>query len=339
MLCSVKTVSSWETGARFPSIDNLVDLSNFFDVSVHSLMLPLDNCPVDSIGFFPDENEMRRENPIYFVGSSSDNEIAALLTREEYLLQRIASGVFTNKNKYEYNAIMEAFHYQFNPFGDNESSNANKLEKFWRLKKEHIYCSSNKKISIYHGSDMKCVILNRILRGENLDQTLKAMDLFERSVFFTTLCYFSELRTWDCAKVLYESGARLIDCDFIENSDKIENGILEKEKERLFNITYGTFEEVYGFSGKDMSDFDRSFFGVPSYSEDPSFYETKQFCLIGDDCKDPNERKKLAAYYYLFDFITDSVESLTDLEQRLIAGSKDYDAYINELEERGLIAE
>lgn len=327
LLCSVKTVSSWETGARFPSIDNLVDLSNFFDVSVHSLMLPLDNCPVDSIGFFPDENEMRRENPIYFVESSSDNEIAALLTREEYLLQRIASGVFTNKNKYEYNAITEAFHYDFAPLPGNGVAEQSFLEPFWNTKKNHVY-----------RSEMKSIIFNRILRGENLDQILKAMDLFERSVFFTTLCYFSELRTWDCTKMLYESGARFIDCDFIGNSNKIEKGILEKEKERLFNITYGTFEEVYGFSGEYVPSFYRDLRGWPVYSENPAFYETKHFCLIGDDCKDPKERKKLAAYYYLFDFITDSVESLTDLEQRLIASTKDFYAYINELEERGLIA-
>ena len=53
LFCSVKTVSSWETGARFPSLDALVDLANYFDVTVHSLMLPQDNCEVDSLTNIP----------------------------------------------------------------------------------------------------------------------------------------------------------------------------------------------------------------------------------------------------------------------------------------------
>ena len=371
LLCSVKTVSSWETGARFPSIDNLVDLSNFFDVSVHSLMLPLDNCPEIFEDIRPDD-ELFPNCPDIDVRCSLDEDIAALLTRNEYLLQRLLAKVFTKENNCELLKNIVGLRLDHVESVQFDFKIENTSDAFWKFKKSWI-----------DWGNMRCIIFNRILHGDNLAQSLQAMDLFERSVFLTVLCYFSELRTWDCAKTLFENGARFIDCEFQKRFEEIQAGAEIKEQGYLFNIAYHTFEEVFG----DMEAVVERFLAtahnslkIPKYSEDPSFYEQlyesgvrwymtknnepneapwgwvyvdvtdvvkysespelykkKKIRVIGGDCKDPKERKVLGKYYYLFGFVADAIKTPKDLEQRMVSGSNDFERYINELIERGLI--
>ena len=376
LLCSVKTVSSWETGARFPSIDNLVDLSNFFDVSVHSLMLPLDNCPAAFVDIRPYDGNVWNYAMFldYNVRCDSDEIIAALLKRDEYLLQRMLADVFTNENECEHFQISFDLNYRLAPPKDPKCNFKfeNTADAFWTLKKE---CT--------HRENMRYIIFNRILHGENLDQTLQAMDLFERSVFLTMLCFFPELRAWDCAKVLYESGARFIDCHFNENLNEIKKGSAAKIQDYLFNIAYYTFEDAFSDSETCIENVlafyhdvkklpegskNRSFYETNSFytigerrkdkhnrdsegtywfyfdvteilkhSDNLSFHKGKKFRMMGEDCKDPSERKKLGEYYYLFDFIVNSVKSLEDFGNRMIAGNECFDIYMEELIKRGLI--
>ena len=243
-------------------------------------------------------------NPEDYIGDSSDERIATLFVRAEYLIQRMLCGVFTNKDKCEWEMVSFALMLPFDPKG-NEYEKGNSLEAFWQLKKDHLYISSTKQI-----------LLNRILRGEHLSHSLKAMDLFERSVFFTVLCYYPEFRNWDCAKMLYDTGARFIDCQFSQNAEKIRQFALQKEQKHLFNIVTSTIsseEECQRFWGADTYSDEEgkddwfSFLEVPRYKDDPDYYKDKTFRNIVYTKQDDPEHKTLAAYYSLFDFITDAI--------------------------------
>jgi transcriptional regulator with XRE-family HTH domain len=368
LLCSVKTVSSWETGARFPSIDNLVDLSNFFDVSVHSLMLPLDNCPVTPTDIRPNES-INPSLPSYDTRCDSDEDIASLLIRIEYLLQRQIANVATKENWCEFNETsfglrlrirMPAFNFKME----------NTTDAFWKIKR-----------AWFDYGELYYIIFNRILHGDNLNQTLEALDLFERSVFLTMLCYFPELRAWDCVKALYESGASFIDCGFVDRLDEIKKGAADKEKGYLFDVAYRTYEEVFRNPSEEVEELFKSYYDIkripryseaPSlydgdvkfvipyegelvedprswfyidvtellkYSETPSLYKDKKLRVMGENCKDPNERQRLAKYYYFFDFVVSSIESLEDFENRMITSNECFDIYMEELVKRGVIQE
>ena len=331
---SVKTISSWETGSRFPSLDALVDLANFFEVSVHSLTLPLDNCPVSPLPRH--SKELILLNPPYYIGDTSDEIITTLLIREEYLIQRMLCGVFTNQNKCEYDNISLALKHPFDPQG-NEHKSENSAASFWQFKKEHFYISPRKPI-----------LFNRILRGECLDNALCALDLFDRSVFFTMLCYFPEFRNWDCTKMLYENGARFIDCQFHERNTQIERAVEEKEKENLFNITIHTISseeecQLFWNGGSHMSEEQAndwfSFLEVPRYKDNPDYYNGKIFRKVdvSHTGTEEQEHKLLARYYSLFDFIADTVTSLDDFCKRRIEKHMYFDPYIKNLLDRGII--
>ena len=332
LLCSVKTVSSWETGTRFPSIDALVDLANLFDVSVHSLMLPLDNCSQESIK--PISNEYDYLNPPYFVGDTSEKMLVALFTREEYLIQRFLCGVFTNKDACEYERLAYALMYP-PEIQKSERQRKNTADEFWQFKKDHFY-----------NLGKKAILFNRILRGEQLHNALRAMDLFERSVFLTMLCYFPEFRDWDCAEMLYGTGARFIDCQFAQNAEKIKQFALQKEQKKLFNVCVSTIsseEELLCFWDLDpRANEERkkdwfSYLEVPRYKDNPDYYNkrtVRKTIIIG---KDNKEHKTLAAYYSLFDFITDTIKSLDDFSKRYVSSDLCFEAYLKTLLEKGII--
>ena len=102
---SPKTISSWETGTRFPSIDNLVDLANLFEVSVHSLMLPNDNCEVECLETIKLTGSVNYLSDKYSIATAKDEVFSYMLLREEYLFQRLLSGVITKANLYEYETV------------------------------------------------------------------------------------------------------------------------------------------------------------------------------------------------------------------------------------------
>ncbi len=333
LLCSVKTVSSWETGTRFPSLDALVDLANLFDISVHSLMLPFDNCSESPIKS-PNPNDYSVFDSAYSIGLTDDEITQTLFIREEYLIQRLLCDVFTNQNQCELEAL--AYALQRTPVRELPSLKNNTADAFWKFKKEHFYHSQTASI-----------LFNRILRGECFPNTLNAMDLFEKCVFLTMLCYFPEFRNWDCAKMLYETGARFIDCQFSSNAEKIKQFSLKKEQERLFNVHAATItseEELLCFWGLDphMSEERKNkwlgWLETPRYKDNPDYYDKKILRMVTDNCGDPEERKTLAKYYSVFDFIIDTVESLDDFAKRRVEADMCFEEYIELLLERGAVS-
>ena len=304
LYCSVKTISSWETGARFPSLDNLVDIANYFDVTVHSLMLPHDNCKMPCLEIFPCEagcsNHLYNR---YHIPKADDSVISTLFIREEYLLQRIFSGDFTKANKCEYEtALMYAFNARKSPkYFDIGKPYSNTSETYFDFLKHQ-----ENRYHLFH------ILLNKLWRGENLPLTISALNRFERDVLFTTCVYFEELRNEEYARLMYEIGARFIDCDFIKNKRAIETYQTNSKTEKVFNISYGVIRDEY--TGKEIK-------------------------LLGEQTSTSTEEgKKLLSYYCVLDFVRNNISTLENYKSRIVGLlGLDYTAYIQKIKESGLV--
>ena len=224
---STKTISSWETGARFPSIDNLVDLANLFDVSVHSLMLPNDNCKVDSLETIKLTGSGNYLDDKYSIEKVEDEVFSNMLVREEYFFQRMLSGVLTKANFYEYETVfngrLEAPSYE--KYNSNENTFNTDKNYFHLLK-------TQERNEVFH------ILLNRLYYNENFCLTLSALNRFEKDLLLTTCVYFMDLRTLSFAEYLYNIGARFINCDFIKNAASIKNGMKDHTQKKIFNISW-----------------------------------------------------------------------------------------------------
>ena len=272
MKCSSKTVSSWETGARFPSIDVLVELSNFFEVSVQSLMLPLDNCPCAEWPFYPDKfNGSAHKHILY---NLSDSEIAKALIRREYLTQRMMQNVFTPKNRDEMNLIrrlftMEVYKLESCPDCNETNTSTTSLDDHWQYIKGELYLREEYLIQVF----------KRLLQNSNLPQTLSSLDLVDKSILFTCFAYFPELRNSEATHKLYEQGAGFMCCNFYNDHDRIKERIDYASShchdgEKLINsfkiISEKDLDQYLNF-GSDKT-YEYKFLGFPKYDEDPSFY-------------------------------------------------------------------
>ena len=219
-----KAISSWETGARFPSQSALFTLADFFDVSVHSLMLPKDNCSVDYIGYHPNIQNGDHTGGIWH--ESKDSEIAAFFLRKEYLAQKYLSGalglatanelltleMLMNKGQYDLvdlekykddNTVSEKAYTEF------VLSNLDDIFKdsvvFWdddyttRIRRK-TYCTFNSFSDIFY----------KLYFDEPMEQTLAAMNIIEKSILFTTAFYHSDTRNKSMTKILFDFGGRWI---------------------------------------------------------------------------------------------------------------------------------
>lgn len=303
LYCSVKTISSWETGTRFPSLDNLVDMANYFDVTVHSLMLPYDNCKMPCLEIFPCEAGTSNHLDHYHIPTADDGVVSSLFIREEYLLQRIFSGDFTKANKCEYEtAIMYAFNARKSPkhfdVGDPYSNTSETYFDFLKYQENRSH--------LFH------VLLNKLWRGERLPLTISALNRFERDVLFTTCVYFEELRNEEYARLMYEYGARFINCDFIKNKIAIETYQTNNKSEKVFNISYEVFRD-----------------------EDT---EEELELLCEQTSTNTEEGRKLLAYYCVLDFVRNNISTLENYRSRIVESlGLDYTAYISKIKESGLI--
>lgn len=338
---SPKTISSWETGTRFPSIDNLVDLANLFEVSVHSLMLPNDNCEVACLENIKCKTSGNSLYEKYSLDEITDNTLANLLVREEYLIQRFISGAFTRENEFEFSEVMRE------AFGDlllYESNNSdskpicNTAEAYFDLIK-----SFKKRYKFFH------VLLNRLWHGENFDCTLSSLNRFEKDIMLTTCLYFEELRNTNYALHLYNHGARFINCDFNANYNKIQTGCKDSPDKKIFNkfvLSVNSDSDLYKIYGlEDASEEIRAsmlnFLNMPRFSDNPSYYEGRDIKFLGmceDETRDMKLREKLSAFYYLLDFIRDSATSFgTYISNVIEQNNMEYNAYVCSLMEGGLI--
>lgn len=272
MKCSVKTVSSWETGTRFPSIDVLVDLANFFDVSLQSLMLPLDNCPYVEWPFYPDKfNGSTNKHILY---NLTDSEIAKALTRREYLTQRIMQNAFTSKNKDELNLIRKLFTmdvYKLDSFTDfyNSSISSASLDDHWK----YIQCE------LHLREEYLIQIFKRLMQTSNLPLTLNSLDLIDKSILFTCFAYFPELRECESLLKLCEQGAGFICCNFYNEHARIKakldyENAHSHDGEKLINSIKISNEEDLDQYLHIYSDKTEAYkvLGIPKYDEDPTFY-------------------------------------------------------------------
>lgn len=323
---SPKTISSWETGTRFPSIDNLVDLANLFEVSVHSLMLPNDNCEVECLETIKLTGSGNYLSDKYSIATAKDEVFSYMLLREEYLFQRLLSGVITKANLYEYETVfvesLEA------PITD--VSICNTAENYFYLLK------NEKRNKLFH------ILFNRLWHNENLYLTLTALNRFEKDLLFTTCIYFGDLRTQTCAEILYNIGARFINCNFVKNKEIIEIGMCDTPEKEIFNHGYYTInseDDIANWLDMPKEDIDFEWLEIPRYSEDPSYYNGHVNGKINNDEKDPNTRKKLSAYYFMLDFIRETITSHENYISNVIEhDNMSYDVYINSLLEGGLLS-
>ena len=338
---STKAISSWETGARFPSIDNLVDLANLFEVSVHSLMLPNDNCEVACLENIKCKTSGNSLYEKYSLDEITDNTLANLLVREEYLIQRFISGAFTRENEFEFSeAMREAFGDLLLYESNNSDSKpiCNTAETYFDLIK-----SFKKRYKFFH------VLLNRLWHGENFNSTLSSLNRFEKDVMLTTCLYFEELRNTNYAIHLYNNGARFINCDFKANYSKIQEGVKDSPDKKIFNkfvLSVNSDSDLYKIYGlEDASEEIRAsmlnFLNMPRFSDNPSYYEGRDIKFLGmceDETRDMKLREKLSAFYYLLDFIRDSATSFgTYISNVIEQNNMEYNAYVCSLMEGGLI--
>ena len=338
---STKAISSWETGVRFPSIDNLVDLANLFEVSVHSLMLPNDNCEVACLENIKCKTSGNSLYEKYSLDEITDNTLANLLVREEYLIQRFISGAFTRENEFEFSeAMREAFGDLLLYESNNSDSKpiCNTAEAYFDLIK-----SFKKRYKFFH------VLLNRLWHGENFNSTLSSLNRFEKDVMLTTCLYFEELRNTNYALHLYNHGARFINCDFNANYNKIQTGCKDSPDKKIFNkfvLSVNSDSDLYKIYGlEDASEEIRAsmlnFLNMPRFSDNPSYYEGRDIKFLGmceDETRDMKLREKLSAFYYLLDFIRDSATSFgTYISNVIEQNNMEYNAYVCSLMEGGLI--
>lgn len=271
LYCSPKTVSSWETGVRMPSLDMLVYLSELFDVSVHSLMLPLDNCPCETAGY--DINDGYLSSKGYMINISDDSTIEKIFLRKEYLLQKIMYGELSEKENDEFLTIINSFTYwisekDFKDLFDLTSKDYASYEfLFYKLLIEHeaasrilagkVLAKANskpyKEEKIENLNSLWELFLKMFL-GDDLSKTILSMGIIEKSVFLTTALVCKNTRKMNFARQLYNSGAL-----FIKGMEKIPaRMILAAEKlqandssKNVFNknthVDYDAFNYIMSF--------------------------------------------------------------------------------------------
>ena len=216
LYCSPKTVSSWETGVRMPSLDMLVYLSELFGVSVHSLLLPMDNCSCEEIGYYPKKDYAQLDLEFGFE-TATDEKISQVFKRKEYLLQRLMSNVYTPQNYGELKAIdiilknveTGSFILPKLVCGDYLE-----LEIAWYKKLvEDLYSifetRRKNKYDIFPFLSYYC-ILDRMYNEETMDKTISAMSFIEKSIIFSVLTSFKNTRHLKTTKKLFDSGALFI---------------------------------------------------------------------------------------------------------------------------------
>lgn len=217
-----KAISSWETGTRFPSQSALFTLADFFDVSVHSLMLPKDNCSSSYIGYRPNLTNGDHTGGIW--RDSTDSQIASLFLRKEYLVQKYlsgASGAAASNELLTVETLMNHGHYDFVDFkkypkdsvvsekvyAEFVLSNLDDIFKdsvtFWDGESvtRKTYCTFNSFSDIFY----------KLYFDEPMEETLDAMNIIEKSILFTTAFYHNDTRNKSMTKLLFNSGARWID--------------------------------------------------------------------------------------------------------------------------------
>lgn len=220
LYCSPKTVSSWETGVRMPSLDMLVSLCNLFNVSVHSVLLPCDNCPCDYIGAHADASEGSIPDE-YSFWEGTDEGISQLYIREEYLLQRMASKVFNQKDMNELFTIskfIDSNVYPTDPANLKIESIDDYEDALIKWTALRIYSARNLGGSTIEGlpDDHGYTLLHmnylfRRLYGLNdFTKTLKAINIIEKSIILTTCIICKKIRTTKFAEDLYNAGALFI---------------------------------------------------------------------------------------------------------------------------------
>ena len=337
LICSVKTVSSWETGIRFPSIDNLVDLANFFDVTVHSLMLPNDNCSVGALSITPSHYA---KSPTHWkVYDADDDKIASLFIRRDYLIQRLLSGFITIANKNEFHYVDEQL---FDGFWIEES-----FEKV----KTMINLSNDPKgyydfIKLIGKRDIKCIkqIFNRLWYGDKLTKTLESLNKFDKDCLFTTALYMEELRDAYWVKYLYEVGARFIGFNISGLKEKMDVAKADNEQ---CTIVYKKLFKYNIFSEDDMDEYlctpdyyneeqknNWYHFGEkPRYSENPAYYDGHEVSVERHvNETDVSVREKISECYFLLEYIKDNVGDYEDYVEKIIPGDKlEYREYVKML--------
>ena len=316
---SPKTISSWETGTRFPSIDNLVDLANLFEVSVHSLMLPNDNCDVEPLETESVAGVSNHFDSKYSLDKVDDEFCSKIFIREEYLLQRFFSDVFTKANRCEYSAIMR---FAFDVYTPLEKDINSQKQDSYSCMYFNVLKAQKNRYKKFH------ILFNRLWRGENMPLTLASLNKLERDILFTACLYFSELRDENYTRALYNLGARFIDCDFIGNKQMILSGIEGNKKSKIFNKyssyinseedlikLYGLPEELYEYLFSASLIPNRE----PRFIDDPDYYAGRIFTMSHEDeTVDLDAREKLAAYYFLLDFIRGAMQEYEDYEKNVI---------------------
>ena len=251
--CSPKTISSWETGVRMPSLDMLVCLSELFRVSVHSILLPLDNCSCDYIGAFYDASIGCVPEEYNIAKEGTDDSIARLYIREEYLLQRICAKVFNQKDRNELITISNFIDSSMYPSDPIEleikpSDTYDDLLIKWvslRIKNARkVIVKDEKSYPTYKGYTLfKLDFLFRRLYGlHDLSKTLKAINIIEKSILLTTCLMCKNIRMSKFAEDIYNAGGMFIK-DVFNNFPSEIQGILDDEPE--YSNEYREEKEFY----------------------------------------------------------------------------------------------
>lgn len=319
LYCSPKTVSSWETGVRMPSLDMLVYLSELFGVSVHSLMLPLDNCPYGYIGPHSDAS-IGAIPKKYIFSEGSDEELQKLFVREEYLLQRMAAGVFNQKDRNELYTISKFIDSNIYPTDPAKIKTIQTdqyedvLAKWVSLR---IYEASGwrekaDKTPLEHqGYTLyKLLFLFMRLYGlNNLSKTLKSINIIEKSILLTTCILCKKIRCSTFAADIYNSGGLFIKGAF----DKIPSDIQE-----LLNKEPDYLNE---------------------YHDEKDFYVEEESNLIPGNSswriKDEMHNYNLIMNYVIYLFYKSREEKINNILEESLG--ENYDSYLKKLEEEGQI--
>lgn len=231
LYCSPKTISSWETGVRMPSLDMLIALSNLFEVSVHSLLLPLDNCSCGYIGHYPTQELGYGGGDLDFMAGTLESA-GGVFQRREYLLQRLANKVLSEKDIEEIFAVSETLQ-SYGSLSSKESflekinyNNTNPFEielNFFKalaeysIETEKIIDDMFASIGEYTPREHNKItfkylfsVFARLYYGENLDKVLPEMSIIEKSVLFTAAIINKNVAKLEMTEKLYKSGGCFI---------------------------------------------------------------------------------------------------------------------------------
>ena len=239
LYCSPKTVSSWETGVRMPSLDMLVSLSELLGVSVHSLLLPYDNCSCDYIGSFDDFSRGLAPEEYNISEEGTDEGGARLYEREEYLLQRMVAGVFNQKDRNELKIISECIDTGLGPVDPKDletkqiKSYEDAIVKWTALRIENtakIFDIFDADLPEYRRYTLFKLgsVFRRLYASEDLNKTLKSINIIEKSILLTTCILCEKIRCSKFAEDIYNAGGLFIKKSFENIPDEIQD-ILNKE--------------------------------------------------------------------------------------------------------------